>query len=286
MLPFTLLAPACRLHPRVFGILIGAVTLVLALMAASGLAAPPHLISSPHPYDPDWPTVFSIFTTKCIGCHRPGTDHSDLLTYEAVIQAKTEDGTPVVTPGSAEDSLLWEYLAWNAAAHGESDLPDAPMMPPDEDQWLSAGQLDAIGRWINNGALEFALPATCRDRPLTEIDFPSARICAHCHPKQYEEWSRSMHAYAMHSPVFEAFNLTLVERTSGTIGTFCTRCHSPIGTALGENGSRRAVNRSRISLEGITCIVCHRRDTAVLQEQRAPSRPAWADSRRLLLRSL
>ena len=39
-----------------------------------------------------------------------------------------------------------------------------------------------------------------------------------------KQWSRSMHAYAQHSPIFEAFNLTLIERTGGTIGTFCTRC--------------------------------------------------------------
>ena len=70
-----------------------------------------------------------------------------------------------------------------------------------------------------------------------------------------------MHAYAQVSPTFEAFNLTLIERTGGTIDTFCSRCHTPIGTTLGENGSRRNVHRSRISREGITCIVCHRRST-------------------------
>ena len=71
-----------------------------------------------------------------------------------------------------------------------------------------------------------------------------------------------MHAYAQHSPVFEAFNLTLVERTGGTIGTFCTRCHTEIGTALGENESLRNNCRSRVSMEGVTCVVCHRRATA------------------------
>ncbi|MFT5523763.1 MAG: hypothetical protein ACI9HK_001711, partial [Pirellulaceae bacterium] len=83
--------------------------------------------------------------------------------------------------------------------------------------------------------------------------------CKVCHPKQFTEWSRSMHAYSQHSPIFEAFNLTLVERTAGTIGTFCSRCHTPIGTALGENESVRNIHRSRTSMEGVTCIVCHRR---------------------------
>ena len=133
------------------------------------------------------------------------------------------------------------------------------MMPEDRHEWLSAGQLEIVHRWISNGALEYVLPDQCNIRPLMEIDFPSAKQCAPCHQRQYDQWSRSMHAYAQSSPVFEAFNLTLIERTGGTIGTFCTRCHTPIGTALGENGSRRNIHRSRVAMESVTCVVCHRR---------------------------
>ena len=230
----------------------------LLVNCAAAFAAPPHLVSQPGLYDPDWPTVYSVLTTKCIGCHRQSTDRTDFTSYQAVVAAE-QDGSAVVVAGAPEESLLWEYVAWNAAAEGDSDLPDSPMMPPEQDHWLSSGQLAAVYRWIKSGAVEFLGPAT---NTVTEIDFPSAQVCAHCHPKQYREWSSSMHAYAMHSPVFEAFNLTMLERTSGTIGTFCTRCHTPIGTSLGEGGSRRAVNRSRISLEGVTCVVCHRRSTA------------------------
>ncbi|MDP6447242.1 MAG: multiheme c-type cytochrome, partial [Pirellulaceae bacterium] len=139
------------------------------------------------------------------------------------------------------------------------DAPDSPMMPVKREEWLTAGQIEAVERWIRNGALQYRLPSQCDNRPVMETDFPSAKECGACHPRQFEQWSRSMHAYAQHSPVFEAFNLTLVERTGGTIGTFCSRCHTPIGTALGENASRRNVNRSRISMEGISCVVCHRR---------------------------
>jgi hypothetical protein len=67
-----------------------------------------------------------------------------------------------------------------------------------------------------------------------------------------------MHAYGQHSPAFEAFTLTLVERTGGTIGPFCTRCHTPIGVSLGETASTRNIHRSRLSMEGVTCVVCHR----------------------------
>lgn len=222
-------------------------------------AAPYVIHTVPHPYDPDWPEVSVILATKCSGCHRPGTGRYDFSSYESLLAAGAKDGLPAIEPGKPDGSLLWEYVAWNAEARVNCELPDAPEMPPQRHEWLSAGQLATLHRWITGGALEYQLPATCNLRPLLESDFPSAKQCAACHPKQFDEWSRSMHAYAQHSPVFEAFNLALIERTSGTIGTFCTRCHTPVGTALGENGSRRNVNRSRLSMEGVTCVACHRR---------------------------
>ncbi len=224
------------------------------------IAAPPHILGpAAHPYDPDWPEVQHILSTKCTGCHRPSSDRTDFSTHQALLRAGVAQGMPVVVAGAPEQSSLWKYVAWNVHAQSRSELPDTPEMPPDRLQWLSAGQLSTVYRWIRNGAQEFRLPDGCRQAIVTEIDFPSARQCAACHPRQYAEWSHSMHAYGQHSPVFEAFHLTLVERTGGTIGTFCTRCHTPIGTALGENDSIRNVNRSRISMEGVTCVVCHRR---------------------------
>lgn len=235
--------------------------LILPLSVEPTFASNP-IVSQPSPYDPDWPTVYWILMTKCRSCHNPGqSERQDLSTYQSLMTACVDDDEemPVVCAGHPEESALWDTVCWNVHASQDSDLPDTPMMPIEKDEWLTAGQLDAVHRWIENGAHEFASPARCR--PLTELEFPSAKVCASCHPKQYDEWSRSMHAYAQHSPVFEAFNLTLIERTSGTIGTFCTRCHTPIGTALGENGSVRNVDRSRISMEGVTCVTCHRRST-------------------------
>ena len=230
----------------------------------SQVNATPHTISYvDHPYDPDWPDVYLILTNKCIGCHRKGNDQDlcDLSTYDALLDACGMDEEPIIKPGRAEDSALYYMVAWNVHAVRDSKLPGEPDMPPERHEWLTAGQLTTLRRWINNGALQYKLPDHCSPAPLMEHDFPSARVCKQCHPRQYEDWSRSMHAYAQHSPVFEAFNLTLIERTGGTIDTFCSRCHTPIGTALGENGSRRNVHRSQISMEGVTCIVCHRRST-------------------------
>ncbi len=195
---------------------------------------------------------------KCSGCHRPGTDLADYTSYEKLLEALTPTGNRIVVPGDAENSPLWEYVVWNVHEDPDSPHPAEPEMPKDEMEWLSAGQLETVRRWIDNGALQYKLPDTCSIEPLTEMDFPSARQCKACHPKQYDEWSRSMHHYAQQSPTFEAFNLTLQERTGGTMGTFCSRCHTPIGTELGENGLVRNVNRSQISREGITCVTCHR----------------------------
>ncbi len=245
-------------------------------LSSSQTTAAPHTLTlkpHQHPYDPDWPDVYMILANKCTKCHRADNDErTDFTSYEALMAAKQDDEYNVVTPGKIEDSLLWEYVNWNVhaasqtkeeACEGEcedfEEAPDTPEMPPEKEEWLSAGQLQIIRRWIKNGALQFRVPANCRTYPVTEMDFPSARQCGGCHPKQFDEWSRSMHAYAQHSPVFEAFNLALIERTDGTIGTFCSRCHTPVGTTLGEPAGLRNVHRSQVSMEGVTCVVCHRR---------------------------
>lgn len=223
--------------------------------------AAPHTISNiPHPFDPDWPDVQMILQKKCAACHRPKSKRADFSTYEALMSAKPDD-MPVVVPGKPDESSLWEYVEWNVHAKADSDAPDSPMMPEEKEHWLTAGQLQIVRRWIENGAYQYCGPPTDQ-RPVLETDFPSAQQCRICHPKQFKEWSMSMHAYGQQSPIFEAFNLALIERTSGTLGTFCTRCHTNIGTALGENGSRRNVHRSQLSLEGVTCVTCHRRPLA------------------------
>ena len=93
--------------------------------------------------------------------------------------------------------------------------------------------------------------------PMGPPDYQSAKLCAECHPRQYNEWRQSMHAYAAISPVFEAMNAKAFRDSSGDVGTFCTGCHSPVGTAQGEGGHTSVEERSEISKEGITCSYCH-----------------------------
>ncbi|QDT35137.1 hypothetical protein Mal48_44120 [Thalassoglobus polymorphus] len=223
------------------------------------IAANPIVRQDTHPLNKDWLEVHWVIRKKCNGCHRPNTDQHDFSTYESLMGLTPHSDTPVVIPGNPEASPLWQYVNWNHNFDPNSDAPESPYMPPDKkEDYLTASQLDTLYRWIKNGALDYVLPDHCNTRPLLETDFVSAKECAQCHPRQYDEWSRSMHAYAQHSPVFEAFTLTMIERTGGTIGTFCTRCHTPIGVSIGENASMRNVHRSRISMEGVTCVVCHR----------------------------
>lgn len=250
----------CRFWIAIFAVGFFCCVTGLFLWRDNSALATPHLISrADHPFDPDWPIVQHILQTKCFKCHRAGSDRYDFSTYESLMVAGRQAGMPAVVPGNADDSALWQYVCWNATAGTESKLPNVPEMPAKPSEWLTAGQLQTLRRWIDNGAFKYRIPDFCKPRRPVETDYPSAKQCASCHPRQYDQWSRSMHAYSQHSPIFEAFNLTLIERTGGTIGTFCSRCHTPIGTSLGENGSRRNVHRSRISMEGITCVVCHRR---------------------------
>ncbi len=95
-------------------------------------------------------------------------------------------------------------------------------------------------------------------RLFVENKYPSSQACAVCHPKHYEEWSVSSHAYAQLSPVYMAMQVTINKLTSGTTGDFCIRCHNQVGMNLGESIYISNLDRSPTSREGITCVVCHR----------------------------
>ena len=93
---------------------------------------------------------------------------------------------------------------------------------------------------------------------LADQQYPSARVCGECHPRQFEQWSLSSHAYANLSPMFNKFEQKINDLASGTIGHFCVRCHASVGTALAERRDIAWWNRSGAAQEGITCVSCHR----------------------------
>lgn len=91
-----------------------------------------------------------------------------------------------------------------------------------------------------------------------EDRYPSANTCGVCHPKHYKEWSVSQHAYAQLSPVYLSLNNKINQLSNGSNGDFCLRCHSPVGSNLGESSYQSNLDRHPASREGITCVVCHR----------------------------
>ncbi len=94
-----------------------------------------------------------------------------------------------------------------------------------------------------------------------ESQYPSAIQCASCHPKVFWEWAVSNHAYASISPMFHKFEQAINNFASGTIGTFCVRCHQQVATQMGEPREKPLWERSSISREGVTCVTCHRVST-------------------------
>ncbi|HEY6555816.1 MAG TPA: multiheme c-type cytochrome [Polyangiaceae bacterium] len=81
--------------------------------------------------------------------------------------------------------------------------------------------------------------------------------CKECHPKHYDEWSGSMHAYAAEDPVFLAMNARGQRETQGKLGDFCVRCHAPM--ALAENATHDGLDLPNVPrhLRGVTCYFCH-----------------------------
>jgi nitrate/TMAO reductase-like tetraheme cytochrome c subunit len=88
--------------------------------------------------------------------------------------------------------------------------------------------------------------------------YPSAVTCAKCHQKVYDEWRVSSHAYATISPMFHKFEQKINVLASGTIGTFCIRCHAPVAMQLNIPRYASYADAPPIVREGITCVACHR----------------------------
>ncbi len=117
--------------------------------------------------------------------------------------------------------------------------------------------------WVESRAVDLVASGTASSNDvhraaLTDDLFPSATECRTCHPDHYREWSASPHAYAQLSPVFNSMHGTLLQKTNGTMGDFCIRCHTPIGMTIGEPLFGPNAERAPVSQEGISCVVCHR----------------------------
>ncbi|MBI2193256.1 MAG: hypothetical protein HYU36_14870 [Planctomycetes bacterium] len=90
--------------------------------------------------------------------------------------------------------------------------------------------------------------------------YPTAFECKPCHPVQFRQWSVSQHAYSNLSPAFISNDNNTQLITNGTAGDTCTRCHNPVGARMGLSSAVSNMKREQKNREGVTCIVCHRRN--------------------------
>lgn len=176
--------------------------------------------------------------------------------------------------------LLRKAAMWRNAASADADsllddgLLGEPSTGDDEESLLSGDSaeddpLSGLGPTKkirapanDNGAAAGNGAGNDAGHPLDAL-YPSAQTCAKCHPKHYDEWRVSNHAYSTISPMFQRFEQAMQELTQGTVGQFCFRCHSPVATQLSISSSATILDAPPIVREGITCVTCHRVKEAV-----------------------
>jgi hypothetical protein len=130
-----------------------------------------------------------------------------------------------------------------------------PQKTPLRVWWLGVAGLIAACNATPGVTRLSAFPAKTTDD--TKTVFVRSVVCQDCHPAEYREWRTSMHAYAQHSPVFLAFTSTVLINSGGTLGTFCVRCHTPVGISSGESAIAPNDKRTEAALDSVGCISCH-----------------------------
>ena len=103
---------------------------------------PPPLGAEPVRFNRD---IRPILADSCFSCHGPDRNQRKAdLRLDLAPAASAPGETPVVVPGSPDKSELWRRVS--------SQDPEQQMPPPDTRARLSAGQLQLVRRWIEEGA--------------------------------------------------------------------------------------------------------------------------------------
>ncbi len=90
----------------------------------------------------------------------------------------------------------------------------------------------------------------------------SAKECETCHETHVEEWSQSLHSYAIHDPIYQAIVAVRQADYEGMQDRFCLQCHTTLGSRGGEVVAGFSFDDfSPVSDEGVTCVSCHKIDS-------------------------
>ncbi len=95
--------------------------------------------------------------------------------------------------------------------------------------------------------------------PFLASDFSSAETCKSCHPQHFDEWSGSMHAYAVKNPTWLRLREIGQSQYINALDGACSPCHSPIGLRSGDIkwGPLDVEALDPVSREGVGCDLCH-----------------------------
>ena len=172
----------------------------------------------------------------------------DLLTGDLLTDESRPDGF------ASDDLLSPDPLDRNGGGKGVPDMEADPLSEIRRDQTSLDGPR-AGGASGDPGRSDDADP---HEGLWIDGCYPSAESCRQCHPRQYDEWRNSGHAYSAVSPMFHQFDAAMAAYTRGTVGAFCVRCHVPVGTQLDMPRHANVLDGPPVVREGVTCIACHR----------------------------
>lgn len=88
-------------------------------------------------------------------------------------------------------------------------------------------------------------------------EFTDPATCGGCHQEIFAQWQGSMHNNAFTDQLYLKMHEEASHDTGGTIDSYCTGCHTPIGTFSGEVPPTSGSQISDISRKGVQCDFCH-----------------------------
>ncbi|MDD2760828.1 MAG: c-type cytochrome, partial [Methylomonas sp.] len=199
----------------------------------------------------------AIYLRECVLCH--GESGKGDGPVAASLEKPTADLTSRAVLQQSDGAIFTKIRS------GRSPMPSFKNTLDKDDVWrlihfIRAGLTTVEGEQGPSSANSQGSTSgdSAHDELFKKSRFPSAQECGACHLQIYREWSVSRHAFAQISPTFTAYQGTLVTLTNGTLGDFCQRCHSQTGMFGGEPIMAPNNQRSKVAMEGITCVVCHR----------------------------